>query len=105
MKDEQTIQALADAGSDMSKPHLLEHHFVCETREAAEAVIAWGTASGYRGSPVTEGTFEGHEYVYFDLIKSTLPVIDDVLSETTAMLDVAARSGAEYDGWGCEVVD
>jgi hypothetical protein len=54
---------------------------------------------------VTEGTFEGHEYVYFDLIKSTLPVIDDVLSETTAMLDVAARSGAEYDGWGCEVVD
>ena len=103
--DVQVIQALGNAGSDLSKPHLPEHHFECRTREMAEPVLAWGIAEGYAPSPVTEGKFEGREYVYFDLVKSTVLTVENITSETTAMLEIAARHGIEYDGWGCEVVE
>ncbi len=98
------IQALGNAGSDLSKPHSLEHHFVCQTRELAEPALAWGIAEGYEASPVTEAEFEGREYVYFDLVKSTVPAIENITPQTTAMLEIAARHEIEYDGWGCAVV-
>ena len=104
-KDEQTIKALANAGSDLSKPHSLEHHFNCRTRAAADAVLAWGDTGGYQPSPMSEGEFKGREDVYFDLVKSTVPTIENITAETTAMLKVAAKHGVEYDGWGCEVVE
>lgn len=103
-KDEQVIRALAEAGSDLSKPHLLEHHFICPTREAAAPVVAWGAASGYHASEVVEGEFEGRNYAYFDLVVSTVPTIAEVTKQTAAMLEIAARHYVKYDGWGCEVV-
>ena len=51
-----------------------------------------------------DGTFEGRDYVYFDLVKPTVPSIQNITPETTAMLEAAARFGVEYDGWGCGVV-
>lgn len=104
-KDEQVIRALAEAGSNMSKPHSLEHHFVCPSREAAGPVVAWGKASGYQSSEVIDDEFEGRRYVYFDLVMSTVPTIAEVTMHTSAMLEIAARHGVEYDGWGCEVVE
>lgn len=103
-KDEQVLRALADAGSDLSKPHSLEHHFVCPNRAAAQPVVAWGIAAGYQTSEVVDGEFEGRKYSCFDLIKSTVPTISIITAETSAMLAAAARHGVEYDGWGCEVV-
>ena len=103
-KDEQVVRALADAGSDLSRPHALEHHFVCPNRVAAEPVVAWGRAAGYEPSQVSDGEFEGRKYAYFDLVKKTVPTLANITSQTTAMLEAAARHGIEYDGWGCEVV-
>ena len=103
-KDEQVIRALAEAGADMSKPHALEHHFVCPSRAAAEPAVAWGRASGYKPSPVSEGEFEGKKYVYFDLVRETVPTIANITAQTTVMLQIAAKNGLDYDGWGCEVV-
>ena len=99
--DEQTIQALANAGADLSKPHPLEHHFNSPTPDAAAPVLAWGAANGYAASPLSEDVSEGQPYVYFDLVKGTVLAIESITSETTAMLEVAAEHGIEYDGWGC----
>jgi regulator of RNase E activity RraB len=105
VKDEAVVRSLANAGADLSKPHSLEHHFVCPNRAAAEPVVAWGLAQGYRPSSVSERKFDGRAYAYFDLVKSTVPTMANISSQTSAMLEIAARHGVEYDGWGCEVVD
>ncbi len=102
--DQLVIRALADAGSDLSKPHALEHHFVCGNPGAAEMVVAWGRAAGYEPSPVSKGKFERRCYTYFDLVKKTVPTIENITPQTTAMLEAAAKHGIEYDGWGCNVV-
>jgi regulator of ribonuclease activity B len=102
--DRATIEALAKAGSDLSKPHLVEHHFVCPDPTRAAAAVEWGRAHGYRPSPVTTANFKGSDYAYFDLVKSTVPSLERISSDTKAMIDLAARSGIEYDGWGCSVV-
>jgi regulator of RNase E activity RraB len=104
VKDEQVIRVLADAGSDLSRPHSLEHDFVCPNRAAAEPVVAWGRAAGYEPSPISDGEWKGRAYAYFDLVKSTVPKIANITPQTTSMLEVAEWYGIEYDGWGCEVV-
>jgi len=102
-KDQQVVRALADAGADLAKPHALEHHFVCPSRAAAEPVLAWGRSAGYEPSPVSEDEFEGQRYAHFDLVKKTVPTMANITPQTTAMLEVAAKHGIEYDGWGCDV--
>jgi len=103
-KDQEVVRALANAGADMSKAHALEHHFVCVDRTAAEPVVAWGRGAGYEASPVSEGEYKGQRYAYFDLVRKTVPTMDNITRQTTAMLEAAAANGVEYDGWGCEVV-
>jgi regulator of RNase E activity RraB len=103
LKDQQVVRALANAGSDLSKPHALEHHFVCPNRAAAEPVVAWGRAAGYEPSPVSDGEFKGRRYAYFDLVKKTVPTMANITPQTTAMLEVAAKHAIEYDGWGCRI--
>jgi regulator of RNase E activity RraB len=102
-KDQQVVRALADAGSNLSKPHALEHHFVCAERAAAELVVARGRASGYDPSPVSDGEFVGRRYAYFDLVKKTVPTMANITPKITAMLEVAVEHGIEYGGWGYEV--
>lgn len=103
-KDEQVLAALENAGSDLSKPHRLEHHFECANRAQADRIVEWARNAGYQVSVVKEGMFEGKTHVYFDVAKSTVPTLANVSVQTTAMLRIAAQHGAEYDGWGCEIV-
>lgn len=102
--DLRVIKALADAGSDLAKAHRLEHHFVCATADEAEPIVAWGTSNGFVASPVERGEYEGQSYAYFDLIKPTIPTIENVFADSRRMLEVAKVNGAKYDGWGCPVV-
>lgn len=104
-KDQQLFDALVKSGSKMSEPHELEHHFLCEDRAAAAPVIAWGLAEGYQPGPVLVAVWEGSAYCHFELVKSTVPTLDNITSQSTAMLEAAARFDVDYDGWGCSVVE
>ena len=102
--DLEVIAALKRAGSNLSKPHSIEHHFICPTREIANRIRAWGTGQGLVVSEVNEGEYSGRRYYYFDCIRSTTPMIDAIFADTSRFLALAAEFGAEYDGWGCQVV-
>jgi regulator of RNase E activity RraB len=103
-KDRQMIEVLRTAGSDLAKPHALEHHFVCPDRPSAERLAARGAEDGYEASSVFENEAEGETTFHVDLVRAVVPSLENVTAETTAMLRLAARTGADYDGWGCEVV-
>ena len=103
--DLETIEALKRNGSDLSKAHILEHHFYVFSEKSAKRLSEKGISLGYKTSKIQPGNYEGNSYWYFDLIKPTIPEIDIVIKETTLMLKLAKEFDAEYDGWGTNVVE
>jgi regulator of RNase E activity RraB len=103
-KDKQTIKALRDAGSDLTRPHTLEHHFVTYERSKADAVLADKLAVGYKVSKISSLKDEtGKTYWYFDLIKAVVPTDQNIFAESLRMTTLEKKYGVLYDGWGCEV--
>ena len=103
--DLETIEALKRNGSDLSKAHILEHHFYVFFEKTAKRLSEKGVSLGYKTSKIQSGNYEGNSYWYFDLIKPTIPDIEIITKETTLMLKLAKEFDAEYDGWGTNVVE
>ncbi len=102
--DTEVISALKRAGSDLTKPHHIEHHFVCPTSESAKKIREWGISQGLTASELLDGEHQGQGYFFFDFIVSTVPTIENIFADTRRFCQLAADHGASYDGWGCLVV-
>jgi hypothetical protein len=103
-KDRQVIEVLRMAGSDLRKPHTLEHHFVTYDRGKIDGLVADDLAAGYTVSKIsTLNDKSGRPYWYFDLIKPVVPEEEIVFAESLRMTTVGKRHGIAYDGWGCPV--
>ena len=104
-KDREVLKALANAGSDLSKPHEIEFHFVSYDEAKILAVAEEGKKMGYRVSKIDSLTDkEGRKYWYFDLIQSVVPSEKNVFSHSGAMTALGRRHDVEFDGWGCLIV-
>ena len=103
--DQQVLRRLAEAGSDLTKPHSIEHHFVCSERSSATPVLSFGASAGYQPSPVTASNFAGQTYFTFDLVRVCVPTPAAITAQTRSMMEIATKHGLEYDGWGCKVVE
>jgi regulator of RNase E activity RraB len=102
--DTEVISALKRTGSDLSKPHQIEHHFVCPTPDSAKRIREWGISQGLTTSELLDGEHEGQRYFFFDFIIPTVPTIENIFADTGRFCQLAADHGASYDGWGCLVV-
>ncbi|GGE71591.1 ribonuclease E inhibitor RraB [Priestia taiwanensis] len=106
-EDIETIEALAEAGSNMKKEHYLEHYFVLDTIDMAENIADDLQMEGYDVYEPMEHT-EGGSVVYiFAVGKSCMPTKEAVSAETKRMAELAIThfgSTDYYDGWEAEVV-
>ena len=102
--NKQLIQALKKNGSNMKKPHPLEHHFYCTSPESLKALMAKGRAMGYRPANLGNKVYEGVHYWYGDLIKETKVSLNVINHENATMLKIASEFKAGYDGWGTPIV-
>jgi regulator of RNase E activity RraB len=102
--DLEIIGALTKAGSNMAKPHTLEHHFVSKSKTGLESLRDHAVSSKYRVSDIlwTGRLFKTY---FLDIVVDTVPTIDNVTSATTTMHQLAAEYSSSYDGWGCAVVE
>lgn len=98
------IDALRGAGSNMSKPHALEHHFVSKNKANLEALRDQAAANGLHVSEILS-TGRLLKTYFFDVVIDTIPTIENVSPATTAMHQWAAQFSCSYDGWGCSVVE
>jgi regulator of RNase E activity RraB len=104
-KDRDVLKALANAGSDVSKPHEIEFHFVGYDEAKISAVAEEGKKMGYRVSKIDSlADKKGRKYWYFDLIQSVVPSEKNVFSHSEAMTALGKRHDVEFDGWGCLIV-
>jgi len=104
-KDNASIEALKAAGSDVTKPHTFEHHFYSTSKGNLENLSNEGKRLGYTVGLVHTTSGQGQDYWYTDLLKDVIPDIKNITQETTLMLNLAGKYGADYDGWSCGVVE
>ena len=99
--DAMTIEQLRDAGSDLSKPHAVEHFLYFPKRTQAEAAANRMDAIGI--APEVREPLEGHsDWLAFGTHR--LVITEDSFAEVRAQLmAIAAECGGEYDGWGAPV--
>lgn len=103
-RNKNTIDALIAAGSNPEKPHPLEHHFYCYSRELLSGLTTKGSALGYRIAKIGNGESEGARYWYADLVKDTKLDLDSINEENSRLLRLAIEFKGSYDGWGTKVV-
>lgn len=104
--DRDVIAALADSKSNLAKPHEIEFHFIGYDESKLAALAQEGKSLGYRVSSIDTLVDEGGaKYWYFDLIQAVVPAEENIIAQTAIMVALARKFGAEYDGWGCNVVD
>jgi hypothetical protein len=99
-KDEATLEQLAKAGSDLSRPHTPEFFLYLPTEGSAQAVAARYTAAGFTAD--VHHAPKGSDWSC--ILKKSMVLTPDTLRQLRQeFTEVATAHGGEYDGWGAEV--
>jgi regulator of ribonuclease activity B len=101
--DLETISALQRVGSNLSRPHALEHHFVSKNRADLESLRSHAILDNYRVSQILS-TGRLFKTYFFDIVIDTIPTIENISPASSSMCELAAKYSCSYDGWGCRVV-
>ncbi|MCR6788803.1 hypothetical protein CN360_18455 [Bacillus cereus] len=108
-QDIETLAALKDAGSNLTKVHYLEHYFLVDTIEIAEKIADVLHEKGYDiYEPSEQVSEDGLSFYVFIVGKNCIPTEENVWEETKQMAELAILySGTcdSYDGWETQVVE
>lgn len=101
-----TLRTLEDSGSNLSKPHRIEHHFYCSSKQICDELSIAGRDLGYETANRSAWhTDDGHTYQYMDLVKPTIPTKLNLDNDVNILVSLAIKHQAIYDGWGTSTVD
>jgi hypothetical protein len=104
--DLDTIEALKDAGSNFSKSHYIEHHFVVTNEHNINKISEYLKRKGYEISDINEEIDEdGEHYFFFDACKYCLVESSTIFEESRKMNEIALSFDEFYDGWGTNIVE
>ncbi|MBS9801672.1 ribonuclease E inhibitor RraB [Bacillus thuringiensis] len=108
-QDIETLVALKDAGSNLTKVHYLEHYFLVDTIEIAEKIADVLRGKGYDiYEPSEQISEDGLSFYVFIVGKNCIPTKENVWEETKQMAELAIlHSGTcdSYDGWETQIVE
>lgn len=100
--DAKTLKALADAGSDLAKPHEINHWLYFSDEASARAAADELASTGFTVDSV-EKRPDANQWRVLAL-KTVIPSLS-VVEDTSAFLEeLAQRHHGEYDGWETQVV-
>ena len=109
--DRQVLAALAQYGSDLSKPHHTIHYFYFPTEQAAQSVGAQLKAAGFtvdvsQAPPTSfwKRLFGPKEWVCV-AENQAVPSEAAVFATTDRFNMLAQQNGGRYDGWEAGIVN
>jgi hypothetical protein len=100
-EDQQVLDQLRAAGSDLSKPHLMEFYLYFPTEELASKVADEIEADGYKVE--VKRAPRGSSWMCY-VTRRMVPKRAEIAAMGKRFRDLAERYGGEYDGWETEVV-
>lgn len=100
--DAETLDELARAGSDLTRPHRIEFFLFLPSREAADQVAAELRSEGF-GVEVGQGE-QSADWLCL-ATREMLPELAALRSWRERLTAMAESRQGVYDGWGTEVED
>ena len=101
--DAKTLKALAEAGSDLAKPHDINHWLYFSSESDARAAAKELDASGYAIDSVALSPDSTQWRVL--ALKTIVPTLAEVGRTSAYLEDLAQRHHGDYDGWETQVED
>jgi regulator of RNase E activity RraB len=99
--NEETIEALKEDGSDITKPHIIEHHFASKDFDVLEKAAVDVFKAGFEVTDAEELVLDDGGTVFcFDAVTEKLLDANNFKKDTDVLLQLAAKHGVHYDGWG-----
>jgi hypothetical protein len=98
--DQQTLEQLRSAGSDLSKTHTIQFYLYVPSRQDATAAATSLQASDF-DTVVKQGA-DGHNWLCLAQ-KSMTPTIENLTEVRQVFKALATRYRGEYDGWEAAV--
>lgn len=99
--DQQVLDQLKKAGSDMSKPHNIEFFLYFENQEAADRA-AKQVEKDVENAKVQRAANDSAWLCF--ATKRMVPDHEELVRLRKRFNSIASESQGEYDGWGTEVV-
>ncbi len=100
--DAAVIDQLRAAGSDLSKPHVIEFFTYFQEEVSADTACGSLAAKGFSVSVSLSALTD--EYLCF-ATKEVVPTLEEMHRLRSELESLAAELDGEYDGWGTPVVD
>lgn len=99
--DAKTIKALAEAGSDLTKPHDIDHWIYFRDEAGAHAAAKELVAAGFTVESLSK---EPDDSEWRLLARKTMvPYLKDVERQSAFLEELARRNRGDYDGWETQV--
>lgn len=97
----ETIAAITEDGTDISRAHVIEHHLAGKDFDALEKAAVDIFKAGFEVSDAEELILDDGGTVYcFDAIIEKKLDIDEFNKDVDALIDIANKHKVHYDGWG-----
>ncbi|MFC3123270.1 ribonuclease E inhibitor RraB [Agaribacter flavus] len=104
--NEETIDALTDDGTDVSKPHVIEHHFACNNFDKLEKAAVDTFKAGFEVSDAEELVLDDGGIVFcFDAVTEKKLDVSAFNKDTDTLVIIAQKHGVHYDGWGTYFIE
>jgi hypothetical protein len=99
--NEETIQALKEDGSDISQPHIIEHHFASKDFDILEKAAVDVFKAGFEVTDAEELVLDDGGMVFcFDAVIEKKLDLTAFNKDTQTLLALADKHHVHYDGWG-----
>lgn len=99
--DAKTLKALADAGSDLKKPHVIDHWLYFSSESDARAAATDLSAAGFSVESVAASADSNEWRVLAQ--KTIVPTLEEVEKTSSYLESLARRHHGEYDGWETQI--
>ena len=98
IQNRQTIDALLEAGDDLSLEREVEHYFYFQTKSALERCLQSLSSHGFALKEYVEDN--DSDYTYGAIVIKTESITREQVKETTLMLyDAVLQEHGNYEGW------
>lgn len=100
-RDRKALQSLSEAGSDLTRPHPIDHYFYFPNRQQAVEAARTLSREGFsvKGSAAPDNSS-------FTLVaqKTVIPTEATIFALSDMLRGIAKKYGGEYDGWDAPVL-
>ena len=104
--NQETVSALIEDGSDQAQPHTIEHHFACNNFDKLEKAAVDAFKAGFEVGDAEEVELDdGGQMFCFDAVAERMLDVAVLNKDTDTLLDIAAKHGVHYDGWGTYFIE